>query len=150
MRKLFADGYNLVDHLLTAVARCGYWLDPGTRILDFGCGAGGLVYDLRERGFDARGFDIHDYVKYRSPEDRELFCFSANAAMGWSDHRIDRATFRIPHDDRSFDLIRRRVDTRDALGAFVGDQRLPVGLVSRLLLGLRARDELLRTAGEAT
>jgi len=48
-----------VSHCLVgALARAGLWLHPGDRILDMGCGAGGLVVRLRELGFEAFGVDV--------------------------------------------------------------------------------------------
>ena len=37
--------------------RCRYGTPPGSRVLDIGCGDGGLVDRLTERGFDAFGVD---------------------------------------------------------------------------------------------
>jgi len=48
-----------VSHCLVgALARAGVWLHPSDRILDIGCGSGGLVARLRELGFDAFGVDV--------------------------------------------------------------------------------------------
>lgn len=105
VRRVHQDGYDIIDTILWALGRTGHLIEPGDRILDFGCGAGGLVYGLRDRGYDAYGTDIYDYVEYRDEADRELFRFSANAGEGKSDHRIDAQTFRLPFEDNSFDLI---------------------------------------------
>jgi hypothetical protein len=37
------------------------------RILDLGCGAGATVYEWKDAGYDALGFDIKDYLRLRSP-----------------------------------------------------------------------------------
>ncbi|WP_133366382.1 class I SAM-dependent methyltransferase [Qipengyuania sediminis] len=36
-------------------------IEPGTRVLDYGCGAGAAVRSLAAGGFDAYGFDVSDY-----------------------------------------------------------------------------------------
>lgn len=105
MRKLHALGYNLADNLLAAFAGAGYWPTPGDKILDFGCGTGGLVYALRDLGFDAYGFDIYDRVDYRKPDDSCYFGFSQKGMSATSDTRIDVETFRAPFSDNSFDIV---------------------------------------------
>jgi SAM-dependent methyltransferase len=37
----------------------GHTLEPGARVLDFGCGAGHMVEEYRAAGYDAFGCDIH-------------------------------------------------------------------------------------------
>jgi SAM-dependent methyltransferase len=105
MRQLHRSGYDLADNLLAAFAGAGYWPEPGDKILDFGCGAGGLVYRLRDLGFDAHGFDIHDRVQYRDPADRRFFGFLEEENPDISDTRINPKTFRVPFDDSTFDVI---------------------------------------------
>jgi SAM-dependent methyltransferase len=103
MRRLHADGWSEVDALITGLVNLGYLLTPQTRILDFGCGEGGLVYRLRDAGFDAYGFDIHDVVKLRDADDRRLFSFSRAASDSTADMRV--SDLRIPHDAGTFDLV---------------------------------------------
>jgi SAM-dependent methyltransferase len=106
MRRLHADGYDLADNFLSTFAQLGYWPGPGTRILDFGCGTGSLVYRFRDLGLDAYGFDIHDRVAYRRDEDRAWFGFCVNpAALDAADARIGRDDFRIPFATGMFDII---------------------------------------------
>jgi SAM-dependent methyltransferase len=91
-------------HFILFVARLGIYPGAGTRILDFGCGEGAMVYRLRELGFDAYGFDIHDRVKYRNDADRRYFGFSTSVSSDTSDCRLaDR--YNIPFDDDTFDLV---------------------------------------------
>jgi SAM-dependent methyltransferase len=78
---------------------------PGARILDFGCGAGKTVFKLRDMGFDAYGFDIHDYVEYRSDEDRQWFRFSQSTSAQSSVFTIDAETYAIPFEDDFFDVV---------------------------------------------
>ena len=74
------------------------------RVLDFGCGSGEFVYQLRDRGFDAYGFDMFDVAKPRCRADARLFSFLErrdNAA----DTRIADDEMRLPYDTASFDFI---------------------------------------------
>jgi SAM-dependent methyltransferase len=105
MRQLFDKGYHVGDHLLRTFTYAGRWLAPGTRILDFGCGSGGLVYRFRELGLDAYGFDIHERVDYADPEDRRFFGFIANPTKDTSNHVVDRDLFRLPFEDDFFDVV---------------------------------------------
>jgi 2-polyprenyl-3-methyl-5-hydroxy-6-metoxy-1,4-benzoquinol methylase len=86
------------------VTRLGIYPGAGTKILDFGCGTGGLVYRLREMGFDAHGFDIHDRVSYRSADDRRYFRFSVAKSSDTADTRMTDQ-YAIPFDDDTFDLV---------------------------------------------
>jgi SAM-dependent methyltransferase len=105
VRKIYASGYDVADNLIATLAGAGFFLQPGARILDYGCGEGGLVYRLLELGFDAYGFDIHERANYRSPDDRRRFGFVTRGTDDTTDQRIERATFRLPFDDNAFDLI---------------------------------------------
>ena len=52
--------YDEALNLILFLGRLELYAGAGTKILDFGCGEGRLVYRLRELGFDAYGFDIHE------------------------------------------------------------------------------------------
>jgi SAM-dependent methyltransferase len=92
-------------HILLFINRLLISVKPGARILDFGCGSGQTVYKLREMGFEAYGFDIHDYVQYRSDEDRAWFRFSPATTTKNSVFTIDPDTYSIPFDDDCFDVV---------------------------------------------
>jgi len=49
----------------------GIFLDRDSRILDFGSGSGKTVYEYRDAGFDAYGFDITSTVELRQPGDEQ-------------------------------------------------------------------------------
>lgn len=51
-------------HKLRVLAQMG--IEPGSRILDYGCGAGATVRSLIRAGRDAYGFDVIDYLDYPS------------------------------------------------------------------------------------
>jgi len=77
------------------LSRIGVTIPKDARILDFGCGAGGTVYALLDRGYtQVYGYDIQDYLKLREPGDREKR-FRIGA----------RQELRLPFDDATFDLI---------------------------------------------
>lgn len=105
MRKLYATGYDVADNLIVGIAQCGYWVTPGTKILDYGCGEGGLTYRFRDLGFDAYGFDIHSRVKYRDPSDMQYFGFIENPETDTSNMMIGEQALRLPFDDNSFDVV---------------------------------------------
>jgi SAM-dependent methyltransferase len=51
---------------LAVLAGLGYRVEPGSAILDFGCGAGLAIRYLRERGFAAFGYDVDTRVEPRA------------------------------------------------------------------------------------
>lgn len=53
----------------------GYDLAPPLRVLDYGCGAGNHVYDYRDAGFEAYGYEVRDYLQLRRESDRQWFAF---------------------------------------------------------------------------
>ncbi len=65
------------------LADCGVRLTKDTRILDWGCGAGGLVRDGRAAGYDVIGCDFDATGPYLSPID------ASNYHLPYSDHSID-------------------------------------------------------------
>jgi len=65
----------------------GHKLDPGARVLDFGCGAGDMVEEYCARGFDAFGCDIQ--VGHESERVRA----------------IDEKTRSLPFADATFDFV---------------------------------------------
>jgi SAM-dependent methyltransferase len=100
------DVWSLVRQHRRMLANLGFYLTPKSRILDFGCGEGNFVYEYRDAGFDAYGFDIRPSGILRQPEDAQFFryCLTGRAVNN-PDFRIDLATYRIPYDDESFDFV---------------------------------------------
>ena len=105
MRTAHQNGYDVADNLLQAFAGVGYFLQPGDKILDYGCGEGALVYRLRELGFDAHGFDIHQRVKFRRNEDKQYFSALFPEGIETSNTLFDGDNFKLPYADKSFDVI---------------------------------------------
>jgi SAM-dependent methyltransferase len=100
-----SDGWDDALNLILFVNRLLIMVKPGARILDFGCGAGRMVFRLRELGFDAYGFDIHDYVAYRSDNDRQWFRFSQSTSRDTSAFTIDADRYAVPFEDEFFDIV---------------------------------------------
>jgi hypothetical protein len=100
-----SDGWDDALNLILFVNRLLIMVKPGARILDFGCGAGRMVFRLRELSFDAYGFDVHDYVAYRTDNDRHWFRFSQSTASNTSAFTINADSYAIPVRGR---LFRRR------------------------------------------
>ena len=72
----------------------GITIPKSAKILDFGCGAGGTVYDLLDRGYsDVFGYDVQDYLKLRDPSDCSRFYISP------------RLELRLPYEDETFDVV---------------------------------------------
>ena len=98
--------YNVVWHHRLMLAAAGIYLTPRSRVLDFGCGSGKTVYQYRDCGFDAYGFDIANDVDLRQPEDAALFRFALTAASGEiADYRLTGGNYRIGFDSASFDFV---------------------------------------------
>ncbi len=94
-----------IKRLFSVAFNSGYLLDRDSKILDFGCGSGNDVYSFRDLGFDAYGFDIHDYLQLRTEDDRKYFTILAQEGATISDFRFDWDTFKLPYEDKSFDFI---------------------------------------------
>jgi SAM-dependent methyltransferase len=68
--------------------RLGAVPTPDTKLLDFGCGAGERVTELRRRGYDAVGCDV------ALPD-------GAEGPL----RAIATAPYRLPHEDKAFDIV---------------------------------------------
>ena len=98
--------WTLVRQHRRMLANLGYYLTPTSRILDFGCGEGNFVYEYRDAGFDAYGFDIRPSVKLRQPEDQGFFRLCRTGKdVNDPDYRIDPDAYRIPYESDFFDFI---------------------------------------------
>lgn len=69
------------------LSELGHSLKSGSRILDFGCGAGEMVSEYRNAGYDAYGCDVN--------------LASHDALL----RRIDPESYRLPFEDDFFDFV---------------------------------------------
>ena len=71
-----------------------YYLQPGARILDVGCGKGFLLYEFTQAipGADVRGIDLSEYAVAHAKDEVKPFIQVGSAVA-------------LPVPDRSFDLV---------------------------------------------
>ncbi len=105
MFRLYQNGFSMVDTVRVVLAQLDFVMEPTDRVLDVGCGAGGLVYEFRDQGFDGWGFDIHDRVTYRDPADKRFFGFTEDVGRTTADTTVDPNSYLMPFPDNTFDLI---------------------------------------------
>jgi len=121
--------YSTVWHHRLMLAAAGVYLAPHSRVLDFGCGSGMTVYQYRDCGFDAYGFDIANFVELRQPQDISLFRFAlASTSREIADYRLPRADYRIGFDDATFDFI-----FSNSVFEHVQDHELALREIARIL-----------------
>jgi len=81
------------DYDIRQIAVCeakGIKVKKSAVILDYGCGAGGRVYQLLDAGYSAAiGCDVIDYLKLRSPEDRKRFLIDPSGNIPLPDASVD-------------------------------------------------------------
>jgi SAM-dependent methyltransferase len=77
------------DRLRMIISR----VQPGTRVLEAGCGPGFLAKLLKDRGADVVGTDVSRFGTERT------------AKRGLSTHHVDLDTTRLPFDDESFGTV---------------------------------------------
>jgi ubiquinone/menaquinone biosynthesis C-methylase UbiE len=80
----------------------GIKLNSNSMLLDFGCGAGNLVYQFREMGFNAFGVDIKDYstISLSAVKIDNLNTLQSDIIQ-----LIDIDNYRIPFEDNTFDFV---------------------------------------------
>lgn len=81
--------------ILLTLGDLGHEAGDGSSILDFGCGDGGGVMGLRERGYEAFGCDL----SLREDGDIPELARHGHVRL------IETAPYRIPFDDDSFDIV---------------------------------------------
>lgn len=88
----------LIDH---------YKLEPGSKILDVGCGKAYLLYELYLLGMDVHGFDISKHGLGDAKEEirDRLFIYRAEDKLPYSDNEFDLViSVNTLHNLRIFDL----------------------------------------------
>ncbi len=95
-----------VTQLRRMLANMDIYLNSDSRWLEFGCGSGHSVYECRDAGFDAYGFDITSYVNLRQPNDEKYFRFALTGKpANTPEYSIDESFYKIPFEDNFFDFI---------------------------------------------
>ena len=88
------------------LANMNFYLNHDSRILDFGCGEGKHVYEYRDAGFDAYGFDIRPAPQYRHPADEKFFGFALTGKpVNVPEFEVNESFYKIPFDSDCFDFV---------------------------------------------
>ena len=100
------EKFSLVRQHRRMLANMNCYLTKESRILDFGCGSGSFVYQYRDAGFDAYGFDIRPSVAYRAPKDEQFFGFAMTGKpANVPEYEVNLSSFRIPFEEGFFDFV---------------------------------------------
>lgn len=100
------EKFSLVRQHRRMLANMNCYLTRESRILDFGCGSGNFVYQYRDAGFDAYGFDIRPAVVYRMPKDEKFFGFAMTGRpANVPEYEVNLSSFRIPFEEGFFDFV---------------------------------------------
>lgn len=88
---------------LNFVARIGHPLQPGSRVLDVGCGVGDSVIALLDMGYDAHGIDVlelwnKDFDQYWEVHDKPEGDYVKRL------HAVDPGKYKLPFPDSYFDF----------------------------------------------
>src|SRR6266566_8428818 len=90
-----------IDGHLRFLEWLGKPLQPGARVLDFGCGIGQSVEILLNIGYDIHGVDVVDWWHRDDYWDSS---YVPKAHIKKRLHRVDEANYRIPFPDRHFEF----------------------------------------------
>ncbi|MEO8971945.1 MAG: class I SAM-dependent methyltransferase, partial [Ktedonobacteraceae bacterium] len=77
-------------------------ITAASKILDFGCGDGELVYHFRKQGFQAYGIDIVDCYKDVQQQCREEGLIPTDEELFYT---LDVDNYALPFEDNTFDRI---------------------------------------------
>jgi SAM-dependent methyltransferase len=100
------EKFSLVRQHRRMLANMNCYLTKESRILDFGCGYGSFVYQYRDAGFDAYGFDIRPSVAYRAPKDEQFFGVAMTGKpANVPEYEVNLSSFRIPFEEGFFDFV---------------------------------------------
>ena len=104
---------------LGIIRELGLSIGPSASVLDFGCGRGTLVAQLRRHGYRAFGCDIELWRE--DPEARSMH------SKGWL-RTIESGDYRLPFEDNSFDVV-----LSDQVFEHVQNYRDAVGELARVV-----------------
>lgn len=101
------DQFSLVDQHRRMLADRNCYLERGlSKVLDFGCGDGRHVYEYRDRGFDAYGFEIRPAPVLRQGEDEKRFGLALTGKPAdVPEFEVSASAYKIPFPDSFFDFI---------------------------------------------
>ncbi|MBA2591253.1 MAG: class I SAM-dependent methyltransferase [Gammaproteobacteria bacterium] len=88
-----------MDELLKIV----FGLSRGAKVLDVGCGSGGLVERLRNAGFDAYGADLPNFLPKKRPP--FIVPIDARTTTNSTVSFVIITAYRLPFEDASFDAV---------------------------------------------
>lgn len=99
--------------IMGTLRELGYQLNPGSIVLDFGCGKGWLTYQLRKKGIEAFGVDVNRYWKSEGPRNISEHAIVEELCRQEKLCEVDEMIFRtinldnyrIPFDDNTFDAV---------------------------------------------
>jgi SAM-dependent methyltransferase len=98
--------FSIVRQHRRMLANMNFYLNHDSRVLDFGCGEGRYVYEYRDAGFEAYGFDICPAPKYRHPDDEKFFRFALTGKPdNIPENEVDRKSYKIPYETDFFDFV---------------------------------------------
>lgn len=75
----------------------GYELSPGSMIMDFGCGSGGTVQELRNLGYESFGCDF----EFKQDKNVDTAMLEDQKFI----RLVDSHSYRLPFDDDMFDFV---------------------------------------------
>lgn len=99
-------GFSIVRQHRRMLANMNVYLTEDSRILDFGCGSGQLVYEYRDAGFDAYGFDIRSAPVYRKPGDERFFRLALTGKpVNVPEFEVSPSSYKVPFEDEFFEFV---------------------------------------------